>query len=112
MNVCTLILFLEIKLREMIKECPIRHVLVLMLNNELNPVDIGVLVVLLRTQNSELEQIYKLINNFGLGIHLLRQDIVVGTDATLGCFKQNLFNVHIMQYVHNFMLGYWAEINK
>ncbi len=24
-----------------------------------------------------------------------RQDIVAGTDATLGCFKQNSFNIHI-----------------
>ncbi len=40
----------------------------------------------------------KLINSFGLGRHLLMQDIVVGTDATLGCFKQNSFNIHILQY--------------
>ncbi len=33
----------------------------------------------------------KLINSFGLGRHLLRQDIVAGTDATLGIFKQNSF---------------------
>ncbi len=37
-----------------------------------------------------------LINNFGLGRHLLRQDIVAGTDATLRCFKQNVFNIHII----------------
>ncbi len=30
-----------------------------------------------------------------LGRHLLRQDIVAGTDVTPGCFKQNSFNLHI-----------------
>ncbi len=63
----------------------------------------------LRTQNSEnylfnpnitfyisLNEYIKLINSFGFGRHLLRQDIVAGTDATLGCFKQNSFNIHII----------------
>ncbi len=54
----------------------------------------------------------KLINNFGLGRHLLRQDIVSGTDATLGCFKQNSFNIHIIQYVYNVMFVFCAKINK
>ncbi len=62
----------------------------------------------LRTQNSEndlfnpnitfyisLNKYIMFINNFGLGRDLLRQDIVAGTDATLGCFKQNSFNIHI-----------------
>ncbi len=49
-----------------------------------------------------------LINNFELGRHLLRQDIVAGTDATLVCFKQNSFNIHIIRYVYNVMFGYWA----
>ncbi len=43
---------------------------------------------------------------------MLRQDIVAGTDATLGCFKQNSVNIHIIQYVYNVMFGYWAKINK
>ncbi len=63
----------------------------------------------LRTQNSEndlfnpnitfcisLNKYIKLINSFGLRRHLLRQEIVTGTDATLGCFKQNSFNIHII----------------
>ncbi len=79
----------------------------------------------LRTQNSEndlfnpnitfyisLNKYIKLINSFGLGRHLLRQYIVGGTDATLGCFKQNSFNIHIILYVYNLMFGYWAKINK
>ncbi len=54
----------------------------------------------LRTQNSEnylfnpnitfcifFNKYIKLINNFGLGRHLLRQDIVAGTDATLDKLK-------------------------
>ncbi len=78
----------------------------------------------LRTQNSENDlfnqnitfcisfyKYIKLINNFGLGRHLLRQDIVAGTDATLGCFKPNSFNLHIIRYAYNFMFGYWAKIN-
>ncbi len=79
----------------------------------------------LRTQNSEnylfnlnitfcisFNKYIKLINSFGLGIHLFRQDIVARTDATLGCFKQNSFNIHIIRYVYDFMFGYWAKINK
>ncbi len=79
----------------------------------------------LRTQNSEndsfntnitfcisLNKYIKLINSFGLGRHMLKQDIVTNTDATLGSFKQNSFNIHIIQYVYNFMFGYWAKINK
>ncbi len=31
----------------------------------------------------------KLITSFGLQKHMLRQDIVAGTYATLACFKQN-----------------------
>ncbi len=67
---------------------------------------------ILRTQNSELRKLFiyqvlsgitfhilnkyiKLIYSFGLGKHLLRQDIVTGTDATQGCFKQNSFTIHI-----------------
>ncbi len=53
-----------------------------------------------------------LINSFGLGRHLLRQDIVTCTDATLGCFKKKSFNIHIIRYVNNFMFGYWTKINK
>ncbi len=53
-----------------------------------------------------------LINSFGLGRHLLIQDIVAGTDATLGCFKQNSFNILIIRYVYNFIFGYLAKINK
>ncbi len=77
------------------------------------------------TQNSEnylfnpnitfcisLNKYIKLINSFGLGRHLLRQDIVGGTEATLGYFKQNSFNIHIIRYVYNFMFDYWAKINK
>ncbi len=37
----------------------------------------------------------KLLISFGLGRHLLRQDIAASTDTTLGCFKQNSFNIHI-----------------
>ncbi len=81
----------------------------------------------LKTQNSEndlfnpnikfyisLNKYVKLINSFGLGKHLLRQDIVAGTHATLGCFKQNSFNIHIIRYVYNFMFGYviGLKINK
>ncbi len=79
----------------------------------------------LRTQNSEndlfnlnitfcisFNKYIKLINNLGLGRHLLGQDIVTGTNATLGCFKQNSFNIHIIRYVYNIMFGYWAKINK
>ncbi len=82
-------------------------------------------VHVLRTQHSEndlfnpnitfcisLNKYIKLINCFGLGRHLLRQDIVAGTDATLGCFKQNSFNIHIIRYVYIFMFGYRAKINK
>ncbi len=60
----------------------------------------GPLVAELRNQKSEmiylkpnitfyisLSKYIKLINSFGLGRHLLRQDIVTGTDATLECFK-------------------------
>ncbi len=43
---------------------------------------------------------------------MLRQDIVAGTDATLGCFKQNTFNIHILRYIYNVMFDYWAKINK
>ncbi len=57
------------------------------------------------TQNSEndlfnpritfhiLYKYIKGIYSFGLERHLLRQDIVIGTDATPGCFKQNSFNI-------------------
>ncbi len=57
-----------------------------------------------RTQNSEndlcnpnitfyisLNKYIKLFNSFGLGRHLLRYDIVTGTDATLECFN-NIYN--------------------
>ncbi len=59
-----------------------------------------------------LNKYIKLINSFGLGRHLLRQDIVAGTEATLGCFKQNSFNIHIIRYVYIVMFGYLAKINK
>ncbi len=39
-----------------------------------------------------LNKYIKFINSFGVGRHPLRQDIITGTDATLGCFKQNSFN--------------------
>ncbi len=41
-----------------------------------------------------------------------RQDIVAGTDATVGSFKQNSFNIDILLYVYNFMFGYCVKINK
>ncbi len=79
-------------------------------------------IALLRTQNSEnylfnpnitfcisFNKYIKLINSFVLGRHLLRQDIVALTDATLGCLKQNSFIMHIIRYVYNFMFGYWAK---
>ncbi len=78
-----------------------------------------------RTQNSEndlfnpnitfcisFNKYIKLIKRFVLGRHMLRQDIVAGTDATLGCFKQNSFNIHIIRYVYNFIFGFWAKINQ
>ncbi len=46
-----------------------------------------------------LNKYIKLINSFGFGRHLLKQDIGTGTDATLGCFKQNSLNIHIIWYV-------------
>ncbi len=67
----------------------------------------------LSTTSHIFNKYIKLNYNFVLGRHLLSQNIVktffAGTDAIVGCFKQNFFNIHIRLIsvqIHVQMLGW------